>query len=346
MALWIFTLTVALLRCPVARADDAAQAAQLFDEGRQAMRANDFAAACTKFQLSHQLSSAIGTLLNLAICEEALGHWLEAQQKYLEVLRELKPDDARLPIAKAKALDLEQRVPHLTLILPGDAPSDTVIADQDGKVVASRQRMILDPGTHALTVRASGFKDAIWPIEINASDDKVVALRLGPALTPATPAPFKKVPEPEGAPQRPAALLRIQAPSPHAPPADTAQRNLGWMLLGIGSGALVLSGVSTGFVFSYKHQVERECDSSGCSPRGLSADGSGAAWSALGTASALTAVVAGGTGAWFLIQPGLLSGEASRTMPAASLQKQSRKRPTIALGASREGAVLSLRGEF
>jgi len=312
------------------------------------MRAQNFAGACPKFQHSHQLSSAIGTLLNLAICEEALGHWVEAQQKYQEVLRELKPDDARLPIAKAKALDLEKRVPHLTLILPGDAPPDAVITDsRDGKVVASGQRMSVDPGTHAFTVRAGGFKDATWPVEVKASDEKVVALRPGLMLTSATPTPSKKSLELERPPPQPsAALLRMQETSPQAPAAHTAQRNLGWMLLGLGSGALVLTGVSTGFVLSYKHQVERECDSSGCSPRGLSADGSGAAWSALGTASALTAVVVGGTGAWFLTQPGLLSGEASRTTPAASLQKQSRKRPTIAFGASREGAVLSLRGEF
>jgi hypothetical protein len=53
---------------------DAARAEQLFEEGRQLMAAGRFPDACRKLEMSLQLDAALGTMLNLAMCEERAGH--------------------------------------------------------------------------------------------------------------------------------------------------------------------------------------------------------------------------------------------------------------------------------
>src|SRR5262245_11520882 len=58
---------------------------QLFREGRELLGAGKVDEACAKFEQSYQLEHALGSLLNLANCEEqrkrfkvALDHWREA----------------------------------------------------------------------------------------------------------------------------------------------------------------------------------------------------------------------------------------------------------------------------
>src|SRR5690348_18176828 len=49
------------------------QADQLFDEGRALMAKQDFADACPKLEESQRLDPALGTLLNIGLCDEGLG---------------------------------------------------------------------------------------------------------------------------------------------------------------------------------------------------------------------------------------------------------------------------------
>src|SRR5690242_9793251 len=79
---------VVLLSASVARADDKATADRLFDEGRAAMAAKDYASACPKLEESQRLDPALGTLLNIGLCYEgqgrvasALAVWREAEEQ-------------------------------------------------------------------------------------------------------------------------------------------------------------------------------------------------------------------------------------------------------------------------
>ena len=60
---------------------DPAAAEWLFREGRALMKKGDFAPACAKLAESQRLDPAVGTLMNLAECEERIGRTASAWQR-------------------------------------------------------------------------------------------------------------------------------------------------------------------------------------------------------------------------------------------------------------------------
>src|SRR5450631_2038862 len=82
--------------------DSAATADALFNDARAAMAAKKFDVACEKFRESDRLDPAVGTLFNLANCEEQQGHLVASWALYRQVLEKLPPDDSRVAVAKAQ----------------------------------------------------------------------------------------------------------------------------------------------------------------------------------------------------------------------------------------------------
>src|SRR4051794_38040553 len=75
---------------------DAAAAEVLFHDAREAMKANQYALACSKFEESQRLDPAPGTLLNLAECEEKRGRLATAWQYLKHALDSLPANDDRI----------------------------------------------------------------------------------------------------------------------------------------------------------------------------------------------------------------------------------------------------------
>src|SRR3989442_15930933 len=89
-------VVLALLWCAApARAGDAPTAEALFRAGRAASKRGDTKVACERFSESYRLDAAVGTLLNLAACEEALHRLVDAWKSYQHVAESLPPDDDR-----------------------------------------------------------------------------------------------------------------------------------------------------------------------------------------------------------------------------------------------------------
>src|SRR5687767_11843809 len=68
---------------------DAAASEALFREGRRLMKAGDYEGACPKLEESLRLDPALGTLFNLASCEEQLGRWATAWQHWRQAADQL-----------------------------------------------------------------------------------------------------------------------------------------------------------------------------------------------------------------------------------------------------------------
>src|SRR5690606_6144737 len=80
-----------------------AAAEALFESGHEAMSGGDYDTACARFAESNRLDPAVGSLLNLAICEEKRGRLATAWQLYKRVMSELAAGDDRYPIAQRRA---------------------------------------------------------------------------------------------------------------------------------------------------------------------------------------------------------------------------------------------------
>jgi hypothetical protein len=157
---------------------------------------------------SERLDPKAITLINLASCEEKLGrlgaamiHWVEARARaQTEAASAIEAEATR------RALALEVRLPRLTIALAPSAPKDAVVF-RDGIELGPPSLGIalpLDPGAHAVTVKASGRADAITSVTLGEGEAKAIEVDAGaPSLAPTHPAATS----PEVPPQAPRATV-------------------------------------------------------------------------------------------------------------------------------------------
>src|SRR5512138_3647032 len=93
-------------------ADNTALAEQLFNEGRELGKANNWAAACPKFEASLRYDPAVGTRLNLATCYEKVNKPASAWGQYREAadVAAKQGDTKRRDFAQKAAAALEPRL--------------------------------------------------------------------------------------------------------------------------------------------------------------------------------------------------------------------------------------------
>lgn len=170
-----------------------AEAEELFQQGRAALQARDFATACARFSASLALERAVGTLISLAQCEEASGHLAGARQHWQEAGDLADATNDRLNrglVARKKVAELDPRVPRIVVRLAAGAPQDTTVARDDVMLGAGAFGVSLpvDPGGHVLTVAARGHEARKYPVTAAEGEKVVVEVEPGAALAaPLTP---------------------------------------------------------------------------------------------------------------------------------------------------------------
>ena len=165
---------------PSTDAGRSAAAEALFESGHEAMSKGDYDTACARFEESNRLDPAVGSLLNLAACEEKRGRFATSWQLFKRVMSDLPPGDDRYPIAQRRASALRPRVPHVTLKLASDAPKQTTV--KYGAVVLGQASfevpLPLDPGEHKLVVGAPEREPRTYTVVVSEGETKV--LTVGP----------------------------------------------------------------------------------------------------------------------------------------------------------------------
>lgn len=189
-----------LLVIPAARAHadarDPAAAEALFAEGRAAMKRGDYTSAYAKFTESETLDpTAVGTLLNLAECEEQLGKLASAWQHLRQALDQLPPSDDRVAYASSHAASLEARLPKLKIHLAPSAPPTTRVRRGDIEVGAGSFGVALpaDPGSYDVVATASGFMSRHFPVSLRVGEVTDIEVDVGAPLGIATSAPWRTV---------------------------------------------------------------------------------------------------------------------------------------------------------
>jgi hypothetical protein len=135
------------------------RADQLFEEGK-AMLDQDLAGACEKFEESLKFNSqAIGTLLNVALCDEKLGRYASAVAKFTEARDRAKEQgmNVHLEAAEEHIRALTGKVPHVTLTFSEPPlPQTTIVIDEKLIAFDSIANHPVDPGVHDVVVGAPG----------------------------------------------------------------------------------------------------------------------------------------------------------------------------------------------
>ena len=290
-----------VLATPVrAQANDAAAAEALFEAGREAMAREDYAAACRNFEDSHKLDPAIGTIFNLANCEERRGRLASAWQRFTEVAQELPDTDDRRVIALERAEALKGRLPYLTLRFGSGVPSDAHVA-RDGIAIGAAGLGVplpVDPGEHEIVVSAAGRRDKAYRVSLALAERKELVVTAGEPLSVA----------PSEAPRTPESRDDTKGPP-----------LVGYVLVGVGVVGVAVGAVTGVMALDRKRTMKDDgCDPDGNTCRtetGVDAASSG---EILATTSTIAFAVGGvslGVGAYFVFFTGDDTKSAGRSAP-------------------------------
>lgn len=234
-ALWL-VVTASSWQHPAhaSAAGEAPAGEALFQEGRRLLKAGDLAGACAKFEESLHLDPAVGTLANLADCEERLGRTASAWQHWRWASEQMPATDKRKAPAIAHAAALEKTIPRLTLHPDGELPSGTTV-ERDGAALGPAslgEALPLDPGAHVVIVRAPERQPHHYDLTIVAGEQRELLITAGPPVVAVTPELNAMGPGGTTA-------LGVQATAAPSERSSRLRKVAGFGLLGVGAVAAV-----------------------------------------------------------------------------------------------------------
>jgi hypothetical protein len=241
-------------------ATDPVAAEVLFQEGRRLLKAGDVFSAREKLIESLRLDPAVGTLANLAECEETLGRTASAWQRWRQAADQMSSRDPRRRQALARAARLEKIVPRLRITVASGAPA-SIRVERDGVRLGEATfgvSMPIDPGHHVVVSSTLEHWPLRFDLIMTEGETRSLEVDVGPLLEPVppeappTPAPAPGVrpaapppagpPVASGAPALPSLATRAALPASFV---SRLQRS-DWVLLGVGvagAGVATLFGV-------------------------------------------------------------------------------------------------------
>jgi hypothetical protein len=296
-----------LLPCrqALAQGSDAAAAQTLFDSAKELMKEGKFAEACSKFERSHALDPAGGTLLHLAACREQEGKLASSWAHYNEALSLARRDrrSDREEVAARKVRELAPKLAKLTVVVEGAVEGQTVTRS-GARIDASLwgTPLPIDRGEYELVASAPGYRSA---------SQKVTIERDGAAVTVKVP-PLEKE-ESAAAEPKPSTALAPGA-GPAASPTSTApaqdpssggtQRTIGIVMMGVGGAAFVSGGVFGYLSLQKKGEGDDACKlGSGeqCSEAGYDARKDAISYGNISTVLVSAGLVVGAVGTYLFV---------------------------------------------
>jgi len=263
-----------------AAAQEESVAESLFREARDEMKHGDARAACPKFAESYRLDPSNGTLLNWALCEDALGNTATAWTKLRQFIDGAATSDPRVALAKARAARLEALLPRVRLIVPPTAREATVRLDGVELREASLGEPIpVNPGEHVALVTLPSGASSETRFRIRAAEE------IGLELTVPESPPNRPV-----APDVSASETSLSQPGPRTVElsarafevrklrhTNDAERSIAYVAAGVGVSGLVAAGVFGSFALGERDTFRQHCPGRVCQDQiGLNAARDGA----------------------------------------------------------------------
>lgn len=267
---------VGLLTPCVAHADPVSDAKDLFTRGRELRTHGDCGGAVPLFRKAADLYPAgLGSLRNLAECEEQLGHYASARRAWLDLKRALLTTDDKKyegwsADAEAAAARLAPKLATLTVDVSYATPdgqaalSKGVAVTLDGETLPPAlvgTPLERDPGHHVVRVAGDRVEEPQQKaVDLVAGDNKHVALRVVVKPPPSSITAVTPQPGPGSSPEQP-------PPDDEEERARSTKRTVAWIAIGVGAASLVGAGVSLGLRQSAMSDLNSKCpDHTNCSP--------------------------------------------------------------------------------
>lgn len=296
---WAGVAAAMLLTLPAHADRDPAAAAALFREGRDAAKKGDLATACPRFAESFRLDPAVGTLLNLADCEEKTGRIASAWQKFGQAADMLPAGDGRAEMARKKVGELAPRVPKLTVRVAPGSPDDTRVT-KDGVELGRASwgvALPVDPGAHVVVAVAPGRAEQRFPVTLAEGKSAELVVRPGEptaAPPPATSSASAPPPPPKATASAAGGTTEAAAPS----------RTGAYVALGVGGVGLVVGAVTGLMLRSKNATVKEQCDAEKrCTQEGADAASAGRSLKWPNVAAWGIGFAGVGVGTWLLLRP-------------------------------------------
>ncbi|HEX8114960.1 MAG TPA: hypothetical protein VF516_44825 [Kofleriaceae bacterium] len=183
VARWLVAAAVAVARPASADPPDpqVEKADELFAEAK-ALEATNLPEACNKFAESLRYNpAAIGTLLNVALCDEKLGRIASAVAKFTEARDRSREQGLpqHLRAAEDHLATLQPQVPHLAIRLTEQLSDTKVLVDDQVIAPNTLGDIAIDPGSHTITVSAPDRLPHRATVTIERAEHKAIVI---PAL--------------------------------------------------------------------------------------------------------------------------------------------------------------------
>jgi len=232
---------VTLLQAPVAWSQtpsEKAAAEALFQEAVDLMAQNRLEDACAKYQASHDLDPAIGTLLRLADCYDRVGKSASAWALFIEAetvaTRAQQTDRAEIAGTRAEELKARLSTVRLEIQEPGAVEGLKIAINKaDIPEPSWGTALPFDPGTVQILASAPGYEP--WSSEVEVP--------VGPAETSVAIPALERTPQASAA--APVTLSDTSEPNPtrEAPEASSSRATVGYIAGGVGLAGLAAAGV-------------------------------------------------------------------------------------------------------
>jgi hypothetical protein len=282
----------------------APNADELTRQGLALRRQRRDAEALESFRRAYALRPTPRTLAQIALAEQALGHWVDAEAELRNALQ--ATDDPWIaqhrPVLVAGLADIQTHLGGLEV--EADAPgAELWLNGAHATSLPVTRPMRVEAGSVVIDVRAAGYAPARRITSVEAGETARETIHLVPLVPAAPVAQLAAMPRPpvEPPPARPAAVI----------PPDRPMRAASFVLLGaaaVGMTAGAYFGVRT---FVTKSDRDNHC-SPGCDSTGVALDGEAHAHADRATAWFVLGTVAAGAGA------GLLWLSRGRTVPGGA----------------------------
>ena len=222
---------------------------EAFEKGRAALAAGDYVGACAAFEESRQAEAAPPTVLNLGICHEKQGKYIEAVEYYRNAALAFGKGVGRAD-AERRADEAERKVALLLVKRSPNLPEGARVGVNGRQLKDSEleKPLRIDPGPTELSIDADGFERNVMPVRAESGLQTEVFAVQGARLSTKT-------------------VVKTEVRGGVSP-----LRTVGFVAAGVGLAAALVGGITGGLALGragiYRDACDRRQTPNVCTERG------------------------------------------------------------------------------